>query len=201
MKQYARQLWKQAAQMVQMAAGQPEVYEQWVAQLASRDVAVAVPAMWALQKVGPPVIPTLLIGLHHPHTRIRRGCVDVIDHGGYGGDARCIHALLPLLHDPVPHIRRAVWHTLFCDQCPDITKCEITTPVPLDQVALLLDIGVNDPNPRLRQQLVGRLGDHLADPRALQALQQIIADQNDPILTTIAQQALAGDTRPQRYRL
>jgi hypothetical protein len=201
MKQYARQLGKQATQMVQEAAIQPHLYEQWVAQLASRDVSVAVPAMWALQQVGSAVIPTLLIGLHHPHTRIRRGCVDVIDHGGYGADARCIHALLPLLHDPVPHIRRAVWHTLFCERCPDVTKCEILTPIPLDHVALLLEIGVNDPNPRLRQQLVGSLGDHLADSRAQHALQQIVGEQNDSVLLAIAQQALAGDTRPQRYRL
>jgi hypothetical protein len=200
-KQHARQLWKQATQMAHDAEQQPQLYAQWVADLVSRDVAVAVPAMWALQQAGVAVIPTLLIGLQHPHARVRRGCVDVIDHGGYGGDARCIHALLPLLHDPVPHIRRAVWHTLFCEQCPDLSKCAVTTPVPLDPVALLLEIGVHDPNPRLRQQLVGSLGDHLADPRAQQALQQIIADQNDPILIAIAENALAGVTRVQRYRL
>jgi HEAT repeat protein len=201
MKQYAHQLWKQAAQMAQEAANQPHLYEQWVTQLASRDVAIATPAMWALQQAGSVVIPTLLVGLQHQHTRVRRSCVDIIDHGGYGADARCIQALLPLLHDPVPHIRRAVWHTLFCERCPDVTKCEITTLIQLDHVALLLEIGVNDPNPRLRQQLVGSLGDHLSDPRAQHALQQILADQNDPILLSIAQQALAGDTRPQRYRL
>ncbi len=201
MKQYARQLWNQAAQMVQNAANQPSSFEHWVEHLASRDPSVAVPAMWALQQAGAAVIPTLLVGLQHPHTRIRRGCVDITDHGGYGGDARCIEALLPLLHDPVPHIRRAVWHTLFCERCQDMTKCDITTPVHLDRVALLLEIGVNDPNPKLRQQLVGSLGDHVSDPRARHALEQIVAAGTDPLLLTVAQQALAGGTRPQRYRI
>lgn len=40
-------------------------------------------------------IPALIAGWRNPHTRVRRGCVDTIDHGGYGGDARCIEALLP----------------------------------------------------------------------------------------------------------
>jgi hypothetical protein len=108
---------------------------------------------------------------------------------------------MPLLHDPVPHIRRAVWHTLFCERCPDVTKCEITTPIQLDQVALLLEIGVNDPNPRLRQQLVGSLGDHLSDPRARHALEQIVDVTTDPVLLSVAQHALAGGALPQRYQI
>ena len=195
MKQGARQWWQQAAHMVQAAANQPSSFEQWIEQLAIRDPHIAVPAMWALQQAGSAVIPSLLAGLNHAHTRVRRGCVDSIDHGGYGGDARCVEALLPLLHDPVPHIRRAVWHTLFCERCQDTAKCEITTPVHLDRVALLIEIGVNDPNPRLRQQLVGDLGDHMSDPRARHALEKIVDTESDLALVTVAQRALAGVVR------
>jgi hypothetical protein len=117
--------------------------------------------------------------------------VDCIDHGGYGGYARCVEALLLLLHDPVPHIRRAVWHTLFCERCPDTTKCEIATPVPLDRVALLIEIGANDPNAKLRRQLVGELGNHVSDPRARQVLEEIVDIESDPHLLPVAQRALA----------
>lgn len=123
---------------------------------------------------------------------MRRNCVDIIDHGGYGGDARCIEALLPLLHDPIPHIRRAVWHTLFCERCQDETQCEDITPVHLDRVALLIEVGVNDPNPKLRQQLIADLGAHLSDQRARETLETIVKTGSDPALVTTAQQALMG---------
>lgn len=192
MQKQARQWWRQAAQMVQDAAHQSSAFEQWIEQLASRDPYIAVPAMWALQQAGAPVIPALLDGLKHPHTRVRRACVDCIDHGGYGGDMRCIEALLPLLQDPIPHIRRAVWHTLFCERCPDTTKCDMIAPVSLDRVALLVEIGAYDPNAKLRQQLIGDLGQHLPDPRARLALEKIVATECDPQVLIIAQRALAA---------
>jgi HEAT repeat protein len=173
MKQQMR-LWNtQAMQMVQAAANQPVVFQTWVEQLASRDPHIYVPAIVALQQAGAEVIPTLINGLQHSNARVRRNCVDIIDHGGYGGDTRCVAALLPMLHDPVPHIRRAVWHTLFCERCQDETKCEVTNPIELDRVALLIDIGIHDPNPKLRQQLVANLGNYTSDPRARQALEHI----------------------------
>lgn len=195
MKQEALQWWRQAAQMVRNAANQPNVFEQWVEQLAIRDPHIAVPAIMALQQAGSAVIPSLLKGLKHSHTRVRRNCVDIIDHGGYGADARCVEGLLPLLHDSVPHIRRAVWHTLFCERCPDATKCEITTPVQLDRVGLLIEVGVNDSNPKLQQQLVGDLGSYLSDLRARHTLEQIAATEQNPTLASVARRALAGEIR------
>ena len=138
-----------------------------------RDPHILVPATWALQQAGPAAIPALLVGLTHAHPRVRRGCVDIIDHGGYGADARCIDALLPLLHDPVPHIRKAVWHTLFCERCQDTTKCAVMPTERLDQVALLIEIGLHDPNPKLRGQLIEDLWQHQADERARIALEAI----------------------------
>jgi HEAT repeat protein len=153
MKQQARQWWQQAACMVRAAGNQPQVFAEWIECLASRDPQIAVPATWALQQAGAAVIPALVQGLQHSHSRIRRGCVDSIDHGGYGADARCVAGLLPLLHDPVPHIRRAVWHTLFCERCQDTTKCEQISGSSLDKRVLLEEIGIHDPNPKLRAEL------------------------------------------------
>jgi hypothetical protein len=190
MKKQAYEWWKAGKRQAQEAADQPELFEQWVEQLAIRDPSIMVPAMVALQQAGPMVIPTLLDGLKHQHTRVRRGCVDIIDHGGYGGDARCVEALLPLLHDPVPHIRRAVWHTLFCERCPDPAKCEVITSTELDRVALLIEIGLNDPNPRLKQQLMGDLAEHVSDQRARHALELIAHEENDSALRELAQRVL-----------
>jgi HEAT repeat protein len=197
MKREAQRWWNQATEMVHGAANDPHVFAQWVEQLASRDPHTAVPTMWALQQAGAPVIPTLLRGLGHHHPRVRRACVDIIDHGGYGGDARCVRALLPLLHDPVPHIRRAVWHTLFCERCQDASKCELPSTGTLDRVALLIRVGIHDPNPKLQRQLIGALGAHIADPRARDALVQLVSTTADSALVVAARQALAGvEQRP-----
>ncbi len=173
MKEQARAWWKLATQIAQQAVDQMGRFDELVKQLAVYDPNIAVPATWALQQAGPPAIPALLTGLGHTHPKVRRGCVDIIDHGGYGADARCIEALIPLLHDPVPHIRRAVWHTLFCERCQDTAKCEVMPLKALDQVALLIEIGLNDPNPKLRRQLLDDLRQHQSDPRARLVLESM----------------------------
>lgn len=178
MKEQARGWWRQATQMAEEAKTQDGRFDELVQRLSNHDPQILVTATWALQQAGPSAIPALLTGLTAAHIRIRRTCVDIIDHGGYGADARCIDALLPLLYDPVPHIRRAVWHTLFCERCQDVGKCEVTPTEKLDQVALLVEIGLNDPNPKLRGQLIEELRQHQADERAQRALQQIEIVQN-----------------------
>jgi len=173
MKAAARAMWQQAMQMVRDAAGNQQIYTEWVDHLASHDVHIQVPAIWALQQAGPGVIPSLVAGLRAANVRIRRNCVDVIDHGGYGADARCVTGLLPLLRDLVAHIRKAVWHTLFCERCQDISHCEMPLTVPLDRVQLLIEIGIHDSNPALRQQCIDDLARCGADVRAQHALMQL----------------------------
>ena len=173
MQQQARAWWQQGAHLAHQAQQQSELFDQLVEQLSLRDTDRLIPAIWGLQQGGPGAIPALLRGLTHPHTKVRRNCVDIIDHGGYGADGRCITALLPLLQDRIPHIRRAVWHTLFCERCQDLTKCEVQPTEKLDQVALLIEIGIHDPNPKLRGQLIAELRRHQADARAQVALAQL----------------------------
>lgn len=173
MKEQARQWWKQGTQLAQQGQQQVALFAQLVEQLAERDMDILIPTIYGLQQAGLLAIPALIAGLTHPHTKVRRNCVDIIDHGGYGADGRCIAALLPLLHDPVPHIRRAVWHTLFCERCEDETKCEVMPTEKLDQVALLIEIGLHDPNPKLRGQLIEDLRRNQTDERAQTALTQL----------------------------
>lgn len=167
--------------MARTAAEQTDGFAALVRQLSVRDPHISVPAIWALQQAGPGAIPALLAGLVAAHPRVRRNCVDIIDHGGYGGDARCVEALLPLLYDPVPHIRRAVWHTLFCERCVDASKCAVPTRTELDQVALLIEIGLNDPNPKLRGQLIDELRQRASDPRASLALEKLAQEEKLPL--------------------
>jgi len=190
MEKQARAWWNQATQMVKEAKGQTDRFTAMLEQLAIRDPNISIPAIWALQQAGPIAIPVLLVGLQYPHTKVRRSCVDIIDHGGYGGDARCSEALLPLLRDRIPHIRRAVWHTLFCERCRDESKCEIGLSVELDQVALLIAIGVDDPNLKLRRQRVADLCQQMADPRVRPALEQILLAETDSEILAVTQRAL-----------
>lgn len=176
MQAQARQWWKQGTQLAQHGQQQVELFDQLVNQLADPDTHVLIPSIMALQQAGPLAIPALIKGLTHPHTKVRRNCVDIIDHGGYGADERCIKALLPLLHDRIPHIRRAVWHTLFCERCQDTSKCEVMPTEKLDQVALLIEIGIHDPNPKLRGQLIEDLRKHHTDSRAQAALMKLGQD-------------------------
>ncbi|MFN8443503.1 MAG: HEAT repeat domain-containing protein [Caldilineaceae bacterium] len=170
MQAQARAWWKQGTQLAQQGQQKVELFDQLVNQLADPDMHVLIPSIWGLQQAGPLAIPALIKGLTHPHTKVRRNCVDIIDHGGYGADGRCIEALLPLLYDRIPHIRRAAWHTLFCERCQDESKCEVMPAEKLDQVALLIEIGIHDPNPKLRGQLIDDLRKLRSDPRAEQAL-------------------------------
>lgn len=185
MKKEASAWWRQAARLVEEAAGDEQTLYLLVEQLASRDPHISVPAIWALQQAGPVAIPVLLAGLQHSHTKVRRNCVDVIDHGGYGGDARCIEALLSLLHDPVPHIRRAVWHTLFCERCVNEAQCEVKPQRALDRVALLIEVGLHDANLKLRRQLTSELLQHAADPRVRPALVALAQRETDPELLAL----------------
>lgn len=179
MQAQARAWQQQAARMVQEANARAEIFAQWVEKLAVRDPQVSVPAIWALHGAGVAVIPVLIAGLQHEHIRVRRTCVDIIDHGGYGGDGRCIEALLPLLHDPVPHIRRAVWHTLFCERCQDESQCVVERSGELDQVGLIINVGLRDENTKLRRQLVADLVQLGADPRVAPALTQMLETETD----------------------
>lgn len=60
----------------------------------------------------------------------------------------------------------------------------------LDQVALLIEIGVHDPNSKLRRQLVADLGEHVADSRARRALEALVHYECDSELVAVAQRAL-----------
>jgi hypothetical protein len=83
----------------------------------------------------------------------------------------------------------AIGRANFCERCRDDAKCEIAA-APLDQVALLIEIGMHDPNPKLRRQLVVDLGEHVADARARRAFEAVVRHERDSELVAVAQRAL-----------
>jgi HEAT repeat protein len=181
-----REIWKRATQVAQTAAQEENGFKNLVEKLAYSDLT----SLWALQQAGDSAIPALLEGLKHSHARVRRNCVDIIDHGGHGGDARCIEALLPMLYDPVPHIRQAVWHTLTCERCRKEPACLGVQP---DILSLLVEVGLNDPNLNIRRNITILLGEYLPAPRAKNALESLVERETDTKLRANAQRALSQE--------
>lgn len=59
----------------------------------------------------------LVGGLSHDHPQVRWWCIQMLDHCP---DARAVEAVVPLLDDPVPRVRRNAAHALGCVTCkPD----------------------------------------------------------------------------------
>jgi HEAT repeat protein len=56
----------------------------------------------------------LIDGLEHPNPQVRWWCVQLLDHCS---DSRAIEALVPMLDDPVPRVRRNAAHALSCTSC------------------------------------------------------------------------------------
>ncbi len=88
-------------------------------------------------------MPAPVTKLSNTQMRIWRNCVAVID---YGGD---VVAQLSLMHDWVPRIRRAVWHTIFCEKCVMPAHCEMIAPA-LDEYTLLTHLAFMTRTPRSR---------------------------------------------------
>ena len=60
------------------------------------------------------VFDALVVGLQHHDSRVRWWSVQLLDHCP---DPRAIVAIAPLLHDPVPRVRRNAAHALGCVLC------------------------------------------------------------------------------------
>lgn len=181
---------KKAEQLVQDAFGQEGTLTELVEETLAPDLSIAEPARRALQIAGPVAIPILLKGLTDANARVRRNCVDMIDHGGYSRDRRCVEALLPMIHDPAARVRRSVWHTLFCEDCPDSSQCEIVWSGDLDLLALVQEVGLSDPDFKVRRLIVKELGKQMSDPRVGPLLERVMHEETDTETRVKAQQAL-----------
>jgi hypothetical protein len=134
------------------------------------------------------LVDALLAGLEHPSPRVRYDAAHAMDHLA---DERCAEPLRRLLDDPVPRVRRIALHSLTCDRCK-------TAPLPEcgDLMALVIEQALHDPSIQVRRHAAYALGGDRDDPgasydpRAVAAIETLLARETDPALLRGARSAL-----------
>jgi len=87
----------------------------------------------------------LIDGLRHPNPQVRWWCVQLLDHCS---DSRAIDAIVPMLDDPVPRVRRNAAHALSCAAC----KPAWCGGLPPAAVRTLETMAQSDPNLKVRAE-------------------------------------------------
>ncbi|MFM9025995.1 MAG: HEAT repeat domain-containing protein [Planctomycetaceae bacterium] len=148
--------------------------------LDSDDWAVRERAFTDLFREGAQAVPTLVAGASHRRPRVRAACIALMDHLG---DDRCCAALESGLRDASPLVRRHAVHAVGCQRCK-------VRPLSIDVVGALIERVVNDPSPRVRRVAVHQLGLQPYDPRAIESLERVIAENQGAGLVSRARHAL-----------
>ncbi len=135
-------------------------------------------------------VDALLLGVRHENAKVRYECAHAMD---IFGDERCVSALVELLGDPVPRVRRIAIHSMLCDDCK-ISPLQSAIPLarlkrPGDLAGTIVDMATSDPSIQVRRHAVGALA-LLADPRATKTLERMLARESDVTLKRNARGAL-----------
>lgn len=140
------------------------------------------------------VVDALIAGLNDSDPSVRYACAGAMDHFA---DDRCVEPLRQLLDDPVPRVRRMALHALSCDACK-VTPLRTND----DFVAMAIERATTDPSINVRRHAAAELAARWADPRALQTLQRLLAQETDPAIRRSARWAVHHDgmrTVPPRW--
>ena len=116
--------------------------------------------------------------------KVRARATSLLDHLA---DDRCVDPLRRALTDPSPLVRRHAVHSIGCQQCK-------ISPLQTDVVGLLVERALHDKSLRVRRVAVHQLGLQPHDPRAVDALQSILANDHDQKLHSRAEFALKNQT-------
>lgn len=169
-------------------------WDAWVA-VAQQDGGIRHPR-WAAVEPAPPVPTLQAAAVGHPDARVRRRCLQVLDHEA--SDAS-VATFRRALGDPVPAARVHAVHGLACERCRSGPLCgaDVAT-VAADLLALL----AHDPSPKVRHAAVAALAP-LADrhPTARDALGHAAAHDPDALVRAGAVVARAGRVVPSRRAL
>jgi HEAT repeat protein len=95
-------------------------------------------------RLSDPAFDALVEGLGDPHPKVRWWCIQLLDHVA---DVRAIAAIIPLLDDPVPRVRRNAAHALGCGAC----KPEWSGTLDATTVHTLERLATSDENARVRR--------------------------------------------------
>jgi hypothetical protein len=133
------------------------------------------------------LVDALLANVDHPHPRVRFLVAQAMDHFA---DDRCAAPLRAMLGDAVPRVRWAALHSLSCEACK-------LAPIAQgdDLVELVIGLALHDPSIRVRRAATYTLGGECYDPRAVGALEQLLAHATDPAILRGARWALAQQQR------
>jgi HEAT repeat protein len=133
------------------------------------------------------LVDLLLANVDHPHPRTRFLVAQAMDHFA---DARCAAPLYAMLSDTVPRVRWAALHSLSCEACKlaPITQND-------DLVELVIGLALHDSSIRVRRVAAYTLGGDCHDSRAVAALEQLLAHENDAMILRGARWALSQQRR------
>lgn len=143
--------------------------------------AVRETAFHELFRKGADAVQTLVAGASHPKPRVRAACIALMDHLG---DASCCGALERALSDASPLVRRHAVHAVGCQKCK-------SHPLAIDVVGALVKRMLTDSSPRVRRVAAHQIGLQSYDPRAIEALRHVIAENHDAGLVSRAMHALS----------
>lgn len=136
------------------------------------------------------LVDALLLGIRHRNPAVRYVCAHAMD---IFADERCAGALLELLDDPVPRVRRIAVHSLACDECKVVPLQPLLPPARArhgrDLVARVVDLAMRDPSIQVRRHAAFGLG-MFADVRATQAIELLLARETDAAIRRNALGAL-----------
>jgi len=133
-----------------------------------------------LFRKGADAVETLVAGASHARPKVRAACIALMDHLG---DASCCQSLERALRDASPLVRRHAVHAVGCQKCK-------LHPLPIDIVGTLIERIIGDSSPRVRRVAAHQIGLQPYDPRAIDALQHVIAVSRDAGLVSRARRAL-----------
>jgi len=142
---------------------------------------------WRHDEPKPPVDAARWGALHHPNARVRRDCLNILDHHANDDSLDVFRAALK---DPVPRVREIALHGLACERCRTTELC--VTDVAPDLIRALQ----TDSSAKVRHGTVGVLA-RLAgrNERIVAALRQAATDDEDPFVRQVAQAAVDGRRR------
>ena len=93
----------------------------------------------------PAAFDAVVDGLADKNPRVRWWCVQVLDHVP---DPRAVEAIVSLLDDPVPRVRRNAAHALGCVACKPAWSGARSAPV----TEKLFELATQDPNMKVRSE-------------------------------------------------
>lgn len=132
-----------------------------------------------------PLVDMLLAGVRHHNPKVRFECAHAMD---MYSDERCAGALLELLDDPVPRVRRIAVHSIACDDCKITPLQAMVTSRsgrPVDLVERVVALAMDDPSIQVRRHATVALA-MFTDVRSTAAAERIAAYEQDEAMLRAA---------------